>query len=483
MAFDASVISQIGSNTPDVTGSEAKAYTLADMIDHNQLNKLALSETKQKASDTDQVRKILKGSDLSTYEGKLKAGEAITKVNPEMGMNFIKETNQQRSQGQQYTAGQYELMAAKNDVIGNAALALKTEHDQLVQRGVPEAQVNAMMMPKLMDTLKQLEAAKLPDGTPVLNDQDRANYEQALGKGYNVGAIDSIVTRSQQARQALTSQLAQRKEETAEKTEAERERHDRATEANATKKTEGTQFSDEQKDLLAALAVHNVNLPAGLRSQAQIKSTLDGLLTREKGKTADEIAEDIASGKLKLTAETAGARTAGTQIGKVALAANELDTFGDQVLTASKGLPRGSSLTLNGLMQMADKQISDPRLLQLKIKLTALNNAYDQLAARGGTDAEKRAHIHELFNERLSDEAIQQLVRGVKEEAEGARAAANRTIAETSGAAIPGASGAMPGATPPAGAGGASPAAAAPAASAAATAPPPPPGFQIVGGR
>jgi len=480
MAFDASVISQIGANTPDVTGSEAKAYTLADMIDRGQLNKLALSEQRQRAEDTSQVRKILKDSDLSTYEGKLKAGEAITKVNPEMGMNFIKETGAQRQQGQQYTAAQYELMAAKNDVIGNAALTLKTEHDQLAARGIPEAQINATMMPKLLDTLKQLEAAKLPDGTPVLNDQDRANYEQALGKGYNPAAIDSIVTRSQQARQALATQIAQRKEETGERTEAERERHDLATEANAAKKTEGTEFSDEHKDLLAALAVHNVNLPAGLRSQAQIKSTLDGLLKREKGKTADEIAEDIASGKLKLTAETAGARTAGTQIGKVALAANELDTFGDQVLEASKGLPRGSNLTLNGLMQMADKQISDPRLLQLKIKLTALNNAYDQLAARGGTDAEKRAHIHELFDSRLSDAAIQQLVAGVKQEAEGARAAANRTIAETSGTAIPGAGGALPGATPPPAAPGAP--GAAPAGGGGGM-PPPPPGFQIVGSR
>jgi hypothetical protein len=120
-------------------------------------------------------------------------------------------------------------------------------------------------------------------------------------------------------------------------------------------------------------------------------------------------------------------------------------------LEASKGLPRGTSLTLNGLLQASEAQLSDPKLLRLKTKLQAVNSAYDQLAARGGTDKDKRAHIRELFNEKLSDKAIQELVRSVKEEAAGAREAADRTIGEVSGTAIPGASPASPaaGAHPP----------------------------------
>jgi hypothetical protein len=73
------------------------------------------------------------------------------------------------------------------------------------------------------------------------------------------------------------------------------------------------------------------------------------------------------------------------------------------------------------------------------------------LAARGGTDAAKREHIHELFNSQLSDKAVQELVKSVKEEAAGAREAANKTIAETSNTAIPGAgpAAAAPGAHQP----------------------------------
>jgi hypothetical protein len=216
------------------------------------------------------------------------------------------------------------------------------------------------------------------------------------------------------------------------------------------KRAEG-EFTDGESKLLAAMADKNVSLPAGLRSQKQIKSTLDGLMKEHPDLDANGIAEGLKSGKLKLAAETKAASTAGTQIGKVALASNELDSFGDQVIEASKGIPRGTSLTLNGIMQSSEKQLSDPKLLRLKVKLQALNNAYDQLAARGGTDAAKREHIHELFNSQLSDKAIQELVKSVKEEAAGAREAANRTIAETSNTSIPGAgpAAAAPGAHPP----------------------------------
>lgn len=477
MAFDSSVIASIGDNTPDIAGSQAKAYTLADMVDRNQMSKMDIGERKQGAADTAKVRDILKNSDLSTYEGKLKAGEQITKVSPKMGMDFVKETNVQRGQQTELSQQQYELMAAKNDVIGSAAVGLKTLHDQLQNQGKNPAEINAAMMPQMMQTLKQLEAATLPDGSPVLNAQDRQNYEQSLGKGYNPAVIDSIVARSKQASEVLKTKLAERKEdnvekrtEVADRQETERERHDREGEHQGQEKIDfqgmkldRAQFSPNQQDLLAAMADLNVNLPAGLRSQAQIKSTLDGLERAHPNESAVDIAQGIKSGKLKLTAETAGARTAGTQIGKVSLAGNELSTFGDQVLEASAAIPRGSSMTMNGLMQMKDSEFSDPALLRLKTKLQALNSAYDQLAARGGTDKDKRAHIHELFNSKLSDAGIKELVRSVKEEAKGAKDAASLTMGEVSGTQLPG----VGGTGAPAGSGGAA-------------APPPPPGFELV---
>jgi hypothetical protein len=152
-------------------------------------------------------------------------------------------------------------------------------------------------------------------------------------------------------------------------------------------------FSGQRSDLLAALASKGVSLPAGLRSQSQMAATIDGLLAKYPQNTPDEIADRIATGQIDFGAAKKETQISAGQAGKVAVAVNELSTFGDQVLEASKAVPRGSFIPLNKLMQMTDAQISDPALINYKVKMQSLNNAYDTLAARGGTDADKRAHI------------------------------------------------------------------------------------------
>jgi hypothetical protein len=158
--------------------------------------------------------------------------------------------------------------------------------------------------------------------------------------------------------------------------------------------------------------------------------------------TPDDIAEKIATGQINIGAERKETTTAAGQAGKVAVAVEELGTFGDQVLAASGAIPRGQFIPINKLIQMTDAQLSDPALINLKVKMQSLNNAYDQLAARGGTDAEKRAHIAQLFNTAASPEGVAALVSAIKDEAkaaqEAARKATQRRPHETSQAPGPG---------------------------------------------
>ena len=307
-------------------------------------------------------------------------------------------------------------------------------------------------------SLQQLRNQKLPDGKPALPDEILQQVGQAK---LDLPTLEGWEAKTKQGQAAIKQRLEQYKAEVAGKREEETEKHNRKMEdlgerreINAERKAASGGFTDEEKSLLAELAVRSVNLPAGLRSQAQIKATVDGLIARNPDRNMSDIAEDIKSGRLKLTAETQGARVAGGQIGKVSLAANELDTFGDQTAEASSKVPRGDFVPWSRLRQMKDASISNPALLRFKTKMQALENAYNQLAARSGTDVDKRAHIHELFNVANSQEAVEVLIRSLKEEAVGAREAANRTIAETSGAAIPGTTGSpatpgAPGAAPP----------------------------------
>lgn len=484
MAFDPSVIASIGDNAPDITGSQAKAYTLADMIDTNQLRKGQVADDKQNRADQEKVRDILKNSDISTYEGKLKAGEAITKVSPKMGMDFVSETNKTKGQSNELSQQQYQLLAEKNDVIGGAAVGLKTMHDQLAKQGKNEAEINAAMMPQLMQTMKQLETAKLPDGTPVLSPEDRQQYEQNLGKGYNPAFIDTIVGRSKQASEVLKTKLAERKEDVAERhqntvdsQEAERERHDRTTETQGQEKIEATRrkiaeahanFEGKNGDLMAAMAERGVSLPAGFRSKDQQVALLNSLIKRNPDASVDQIADKVESGQISLSNYKVEGRVAAGVAGKVAYAENEIEQTIPLVREASKNLPRGQFVPYNKLMQMGQAAESDPNLKEFKAYMTSLSNAYDMLSARGGTDADKRSHNRELFNTADSPEALERVLTAVQNEARASGKAADATMIPanqrapgTTGAAptqtaagvtpAPGAIGAPAAGTPPAG--------------------------------
>lgn len=185
-------------------------------------------------------------------------------------------------------------------------------------------------------------------------------------------------------------------------------------------------FTPDEGALMAALAENGISLPAGLRSREQMKSTFEGLLARNPGNSPDEIAQKIATGQINFGAEKKETTVAAGQAGRVAVAVQELHTFGDQVLDASNAIPRGSFIPVNRLIQMSDQQLSDPALINLKVKMQALNNAYDQLAARGGTDAEKRAHISQLFNTAASPEGVASLVKAINDEAHAAEEAARK---------------------------------------------------------
>jgi len=192
-----------------------------------------------------------------------------------------------------------------------------------------------------------------------------------------------------------------------------------------------SQFNDKESSLLAALADRNVTLPAGFRSKEQQKATLQGLLKKYPDKSPDEIAELIQNNKISLAAEMRRAQAAGTQAGRVSVAENEIDEFAPLVLEQSKKVPRSSWMPWNRLKLMADESVSDPELLQFKAYMQSLNNAYDNLAARGGTDKDKRAHIQKLFDTATGPEAIPALVAALQQEAAAARRATAKAMKPT----------------------------------------------------
>jgi hypothetical protein len=190
-------------------------------------------------------------------------------------------------------------------------------------------------------------------------------------------------------------------------------------------KLPGATFGDNRtSELLASFASKGVALPTGFRSQAQMQATLDGLLAKFPNNTPDEIADMVASGQIDFGAAKKETTTAAAQAGRVAMATNELNTFAPLVLQASAKVPRGSFVPINKLLQMGEGSISDPNLRQLKIGINSMLNAYDQLAARGGTDMNKRAEAHSLLGSADSPEALAAAIDMFQKEASAAGQAA-----------------------------------------------------------
>lgn len=193
--------------------------------------------------------------------------------------------------------------------------------------------------------------------------------------------------------------------------------------AGAVSKASGS-FTPEMGGLMAAMAEKGVSLPTGFRSKEQQAELYQGLLARNPGKSPDEIADGVKTGQIDLGALKKETQTAAAQAGRVQVAANELQQFSPLALQASAAVPRGRFVPLNKLMQTADSSISDPNLKTLKVYTTSLLNAYDQLAARGGTDARKREEAHNLLLTADSPEAYQAAVKAFGVEADAAKRAA-----------------------------------------------------------
>jgi len=456
--FDPSVIGSIGEAGGDPVESYGRGITIKDAMDREQLNSLQLGATKQQMGEDAQVKSILQGSKYDTPQGLAETAEKVNRVSPKAAMDLLK-TGQQYQSGQiQNQLDQLTLADKRQELIVSAIDPIVSQARAMKNGGASDLDVKAYISQQMPQALQGLRSMKLDDGKPALPDDV---LKMATSVPHDLPTLEGWEAKSKAGQAAIKQRLDQfkadtqakaqidrdRAESTRERAETEKEKYDRSREqhqdkADAIAAHKNAGFDDRESELLASLADRNVSLPAGLRSQQQIKATVDGLFAKHPDLTADQIADGIKSGKLKLAAETKGAQTAGTQIGKVTLAVNEIKPFGEQTIEASDAVPRGKFVPYSKLKQLGEKNISDPQLLRFYAKMQALENAYNQLAGRSGTDVEKRAHIHRLFDTANSPDAVRELVRSLNEEGFGAKQAAEETIGEVSGtSAIPGTGG------------------------------------------
>jgi hypothetical protein len=171
------------------------------------------------------------------------------------------------------------------------------------------------------------------------------------------------------------------------------------------------------------------------------------LLDSNPDSTPQQIAQAVKEGKINITADLSSARSSGTVGGKVAVGMAEIQNLAPMVLAASAKVSRGQFVPLNKLVQLGESSISDPNLKVLKGRITAILNAYDLVAGRGGTDEAKRAEVRQMILSSDSPEALQASVNNLLMEANVSEQAAQRAMYS---AGRPATGGTPPPAAPPA---------------------------------
>lgn len=427
MPLDANIILQSGNPTTQQM-SPAQAISLKQMANQMQLQNQQQQQKNAIAALSAQPDSIDTSTGLPSAQYAAKAFQ----ISPEFGMKV----QQQRTVGlnalsaenirrEQMTEKQVKLQKELDTSYVNA-------YDQQFKRngGNKEDATNFAKRARL-DFIDDNERSGMTTAVGFTPDQiakARSNFPDIEQVRARVTPIAKPAELLAEKRIEQTDRRLDDQEKEAAKRDALSEKRFNATMANRGSGSASGGFEGKNGEILASLAEKGVSLPAGFRSKQQQLGLLNALSKRNPDLTADQIADKIKSGQIDLANLKVEGRTAANIAGKISYASNEIEQTIPLVREASAKLPRGEFLPYNKLKQMGEKEFSNPDLAEFRMYMTSLSNAYDMLAARGGTDAEKRAENRKNFDTATSPEALEGVMRAIQKEAQASGTAAAKSV-------------------------------------------------------
>jgi hypothetical protein len=436
MAFDASVIADIGSNTPDPAGAQQKALTLADLYDQNKLNKIKVGDAKQSQSDMTYAKQILQGKDLSKLEDQNAAVAEITKRSPKLGMELARDFSTQRKDKAGEQMDQLEYYKAKNEILGSDLMQLKAKHDQIIQdfqaknpKATPqqlEQATHDAMQKDVIEWVQRLSSQTLPNGQPLINEQDKQTIKSGLGQGYSSAWVDSMVNKSATARQEIATKLKERDEARKEKAtdasiasggrradqgdrrldQTDRKISDQEKAAALkVKMSEGGKFTEEDASWLAEQYIAGdksvmVGLGRGAQGPQNIIMVRHAIASEAKAQGMKPA--DLAARLAEYTGFVSEQRALGTQQANVEMASSEAQQMIQNARGASDdtAVSRAHALGWNKIEQWTEKQVQDPKLASLKAATTAVVNTWARaINPKGVATVSDKEHGYELLNQ------------------------------------------------------------------------------------
>ena len=176
--------------------------------------------------------------------------------------------------------------------------------------------------------------------------------------------------------------------------------------AAKTTQTSGT-LSPKANQLGASLAAAGISLPTGTRSAAARAQTLQGLIDKYPNMTPDQIAQQVKSGQVSMTASRTEATQVARREGNIEASATALTEQGglyDQLLSAADKVNLGDSKTANAVrIGMQQHVYANPDIQRYVTVLEDTRADLTNVLARTGQATETvRAQANNMFPDTMS---------------------------------------------------------------------------------
>ena len=445
MPVNPSDISNIGLAGGSPVEAMAQGYKLADLVDQRQINQMRMAGAQQEQQDLQTLKSLSSKYDLSNPEGQSKFAAEAIKVNPDLGMKLQKQFYESQSEQNKLTESQYKLMGQKLEFEANAVAPLWQTATQMQAQGRSQQEIDAALMGPVAQTLKTLSQTTLPNGKPVMSQEEISGFTAKLQNGNIKSALDGIMISHAKGADLLKGQKFGRPVQMTGEQGPGMYQQDPTTGAfrkvgglapTAAERGGGAAggggaapLSGNATDLIIdriknGESVGDATKGLGPLAKRQVVNRM-GELAGQKDENGNPLidAKTLFNARIEAGAVKKATETAGTQAGRLKIAEKELDQFAVPALAASEKVPRGSFVPLNKLNQTIDSAISDPNLREFKMWANSLSNTYDQIAGRGGTDVEKRAEVRDLLSTAPDAESFKRVIDVMRQELKGAEIA------------------------------------------------------------
>ena len=324
--LDSSALQGIAAAVPDIVGSTANAYKLKDMADTSQMNTLKLAEAQKEIQTRQQTNEALKNLPLNaTQEQRMAALEKI-RQGPggyEAAMQVMRnfgavdkeaaEAAEVKARTMDHltkaSAQEFENYQNKVAAFDGNFLPVWQKFNNLVGKGMPVAQASAAVQPDYQKAYVGAVSATDAAGNLIYNDPGSKKKFDQIGTLFDPDKLGPEIMQSENIRKQLEEAKKARDESKFKGAETNLANVRANTIATAGSKA----FTEDEGDLMAALADAGVNLPAGFKGKDQQKALYAGLIRKHPNMTVDEIAEGIKAGTIRMVAEKSEARAVGTR--------------------------------------------------------------------------------------------------------------------------------------------------------------------------